>query len=504
MPEDTPAEPDDTRLDAAAPGTSESPAHPGTAGRVSGGDAAPGDLEDTEVAEVSAVPSAGSAPGEAAAQPPNAKVSSGTSRYQRPAPFETGQEVTGRVVKIDPNEVVVDLGLWVEGVVATRELSVEGDRPNDEVVAIGEEVAAVVTVPEDVSGRVRLSVARGLREAAWAAVDAALAAEGVLRGTVREAVKGGLRLDVGVTGFLPASQIELRPVGDLTPYVGRELECRIIETDRRRHQVVLSRRALLEAEREGRMHAALAELEAGQVLDGVVAGITPLGLFVDLGGVDGLVHNTEVAWTKVPNLRSEFRVGDEIKVKVLAVERERGRVSLSRRAVLEDPWALFSREHQAGDVVEGKVTQTTDFGAFVEVGGGVEGLVHISELAPYRVEKAADVVRSGDEVRVRVLQIDLGRRRLSLSIRAVDEDAGGGRERGGGGGRDDGGGGREGARRAKRGKRAPERYSVGHEEDASSVISGDGLAALAELGEQLRSREEPEGAPESTPEPADE
>ncbi|WP_307835646.1 S1 RNA-binding domain-containing protein [Paractinoplanes ferrugineus] len=259
------------------------------------------------------------------------------------------------------------------------------------------------------------------REQAWAAIEKLKDEDGVVKGPVTEAVKGGLILDIGVRGFLPASLVEMRRVRDLRPYVGRELEAKIIELDKNRNNVVLSRRAWLEQHRTEARTGLFDRLAKGQVRKGVVSSIVAFGAFVDLGGVDGLVHVSELSWRHVDHPSEVVRVGQEVEVEVLEVSQERKRVSLSLKATQEDPWRQFARIHTIGQIVPGQVTKLVPFGAFVQVEHGIEGLVHISELAGGHIESPEQIVQTGDTVLVKIIDIDLDRRRISLSLRQSNE-----------------------------------------------------------------------------------
>ncbi|GIF22392.1 small subunit ribosomal protein S1 [Actinoplanes tereljensis] len=259
------------------------------------------------------------------------------------------------------------------------------------------------------------------REELWASIEKIKDEDGTVRGPVTEAVKGGLILDIGVRGFLPASLVEMRRVRDLRPYVGRELEAKILELDRTRNNVVLSRRAWLEQHRTEARSGLFERLAKGQVRKGVVSSIVNFGAFVDLGGVDGLVHVSELSWRHVDHPSEVVRVGQEVEVEVLEVSSERKRVSLSLKATQEDPWRHFARTHQIGQIVPGRITKLVPFGAFVQVDDGIEGLVHISELSGGHIESPEQVVQTGDEVFAKVIDIDLERRRISLSLRQAAE-----------------------------------------------------------------------------------
>jgi small subunit ribosomal protein S1 len=334
--------------------------------------------------------------------------------------FKDGDLVEGTIVKVDRDEVLLDIGYKSEGVIPAKELSIRQDLDPSEIVQIGEHVEALVLQKEDKEGRLILSKKRAQYERAWSRIERIMNEGGTIRGPVIEVVKGGLILDIGLRGFLPASLVELRRVRDLHPFVGQELECKIIELDRNRNNVVLSRRAFLEeSQSEGRKKF-LESLKKGERRHGVVSSIVNFGAFVDIGGgVDGLVHVSELSWKHVDHPSEMVTVGQEVDVEVLDVELERERVSLSLKATQEDPWREFERKYQTGEVISGQITKLVPFGAFVRVGEGIEGLVHISELADEHVESPEQVVQVGDQVRVKVVDVDVSRRRISLSIKRV-------------------------------------------------------------------------------------
>lgn len=335
--------------------------------------------------------------------------------------FNDGDLIEGTVVKIDRDEVLLDVGYKTEGVIPSRELSIKHDVDPTEVVSVGDMVEALVLQKEDKEGRLILSKKRAQYERAWGDVEKIKDDDGVVTGTVIEVVKGGLILDIGLRGFLPASLVELRRVRDLAPYVGRRLEAKIIELDKNRNNVVLSRRALLEQTQSETRSTFLNNLAKGQVRKGVVSSIVNFGAFVDLGGVDGLVHVSELSWKHIEHASEVVEVGQEVTVEILEVDLERERVSLSLKATQEDPWQVFARTHAIGQVAPGKVTKLVPFGAFVRVADGIEGLVHISELSAKHVELAEQIVSVGDEVFVKVIDIDLERRRISLSLKQANE-----------------------------------------------------------------------------------
>jgi small subunit ribosomal protein S1 len=335
--------------------------------------------------------------------------------------FNDGDIVEGVIVKVDRDEVLLDIGYKTEGVIPSRELSIKHDVDPGEVVSVGDQVEALVLQKEDKEGRLILSKKRAQYERAWGTIERLKDEDGIVTGTVIEVVKGGLILDIGLRGFLPASLVEMRRVRDLQPYVGQELEAKIIELDKNRNNVVLSRRAWLEQTQSAVRHTFLTTLQKGQVRTGVVSSIVNFGAFVDLGGVDGLVHVSELSWKHIDHPSEVVEVGQEVTVEVLDVDMDRERVSLSLKATQEDPWQQFARTHQLGQVVPGKVTKLVPFGAFVRVDDGIEGLVHISELAERHVEIPEQVVQVGDEIFVKVIDIDLDRRRISLSLKQANE-----------------------------------------------------------------------------------
>ncbi|STC95676.1 30S ribosomal protein S1 [Corynebacterium renale] len=336
--------------------------------------------------------------------------------------FNDGDIVEGTVVKVDHDEVLLDIGFKTEGVIPTRELSIKHDIDPDEVVEIGDQIDALVLTKEDKEGRLILSKKRAQYERAWGTIEQLKENDEPVTGTVIEVVKGGLILDIGLRGFLPASLVEMRRVRDLEPYIGQELEAKIIELDKHRNNVVLSRRAYLEQTQSEVRSEFLHQLQKGQVRKGVVSSIVNFGAFVDLGGVDGLVHVSELSWKHIDHPSEVVSVGDEVTVEVLDVDLDRERVSLSLKATQEDPWRVFARTHAVGQIVPGKVTKLVPFGAFVRVEEGIEGLVHISELAQRHVEVPDQVVSVGEEIMVKVIDIDLDRRRISLSLKQADED----------------------------------------------------------------------------------
>jgi small subunit ribosomal protein S1 len=335
--------------------------------------------------------------------------------------FSEGDVVTGQVVRIDKDEVLVDIGYKSEGVIPSGELSIRRSVDPSDEVSLGEEVDALVLTKEDQEGRLILSKKRARFEKAWRRIEAAAETGEAVEGTVIEVVKGGLILDLGVRGFLPASLVDIRRVHNLDEFMSQKLECRVIELNRSRNNVVLSRRAVLEEERKEVRQQILGRLQPGQVVEGKISNIVDFGAFVDLEGIDGLIHISELSWSHVNHPSEVLSIGETVRVKVLDIDRDRQRISLGLKQTQEDPWQRVLDSYRPGDTLEGKVTKVVAFGAFVEIVPGVEGLVHISELAEHHVETPSEVVQPGDSARVKILEIDEERRRISLSIKRVGE-----------------------------------------------------------------------------------
>ncbi|HWW90316.1 MAG TPA: 30S ribosomal protein S1 [Solirubrobacteraceae bacterium] len=335
--------------------------------------------------------------------------------------IEEGEVVTGHVVRIDKDEVLVDIGYKSEGVIPAGELSIRKSvDPHDEV-HLGEEVDAIVLTKEDQDGRLIMSKKRARFEKAWRRIETAAESGEPVEGTVIEVVKGGLIIDLGVRGFLPASLVDIRRVPNLDEYMGTKIETKVIELNRSRNNVVLSRRAVLEEERKEVRQQILDRLQPGLVVEGQISNIVDFGAFVDLDGIDGLIHISELSWSHVNHPSEILAIGDTVKVKVLDIDRDRQRISLGLKQTQEDPWQRIVDTYNVGDELAGKVTKVVTFGAFVEILDGVEGLVHISELASHHVESPREIVHPGDEIRVKILEIDSERRRLSLSAKRVED-----------------------------------------------------------------------------------
>jgi len=332
-----------------------------------------------------------------------------------------GEVVSGKVVRVDKDEVLVDIGYKSEGVIPVSELSIRRSvNPADEV-QLGDEIDALVMTKEDAEGRLILSKKRARFEMAWKRIEGAAESGEPVEGIVIEVVKGGLILDLGVRGFLPASLVDIRRVQDLDEFMGQTLRCKVIELNRSRNNVVLSRRAVLEEERREMRQAILDRLSPGDVVEGTISNIVDFGAFVDLEGIDGLIHISELSWSHVNHPSELLEIGQEVRVKVLDIDRERQRISLGLKQTQSDPWQEVIDAYDQGDVVEGRVTKVVTFGAFVEILPGVEGLVHISELAEHHVENPREIVSQGETVQAKIIEMDAERRRLSLSLKRVED-----------------------------------------------------------------------------------
>ncbi len=336
--------------------------------------------------------------------------------------FEEGDIVTGTVVRVDKDEVLVDIGYKSEGVVPANELSIKKSVDPSDEVAVGDVIDALVLTKEDADGRLILSKKRARFERAWQRIEKAFEDGVPVEGTVIEVVKGGLILDLGVRGFLPASLVDIRRVADLEEFLGQTLRCRVIELNRFRNNVVLSRRAVLEEERRGVREQILDRMNVGDLTKGTISNIVDFGAFVDLDGIDGLIHISELSWSHVNHPSEVLTIGQEVTVKVLDIDRERQRISLGLKQTQKDPWQEVFENRQVNEIVHGKVTKLVSFGAFVEIEEGVEGLIHISELANHHVEEPSEILRPGQEINVKIIEIDPDRRRLSLSLKRLEPE----------------------------------------------------------------------------------
>ena len=334
---------------------------------------------------------------------------------------EDGQLVSGTVVKVDREEALLDIGFKSEGVIPRRELSIRNDVSVDELVSLGDQIQALVIQKEDKEGRLILSKKRAQYEKAWGDIQEVKDNDGMVKGLVIEVVKGGLIVDIGLRGFLPASLVELRRVRDLQPYMGMEIEAKIIELDKNRNNVVLSRRSWLEETQKEQREEFLDLLKPGERRKGIISSVVNFGAFVDLGGMDGLIHVSELSWKHVSHPSDVVTIGDEVDIEVLEVDLDRERISLSLKATQQDPWQEFADSHRVGELVYGRVTKLVPFGSFVQVGDNIEGLVHISEMSEHHVDLPEQVVTPGEELWVKIIEIDLEKRRISLSVKQAAE-----------------------------------------------------------------------------------
>ena len=334
---------------------------------------------------------------------------------------EDGQLVAGTVVKVDREEALLDIGFKSEGVIPRRELSLRNDVAVDELVNVGDQIEALVIQKEDKDGRLILSKKRAQYEKAWGDIQKVKDNDGMVKGLVIEVVKGGLIVDIGLRGFLPASLVELRRVRDLQPYMGMEIEAKIIELDKNRNNVVLSRRSWLEETQKEQREEFLDLLKPGERRKGVISSVVNFGAFVDLGGMDGLIHVSELSWKHVSHPSEVVTIGDEVDIEVLEVDLDRERISLSLKATQQDPWQEFADTHRVGELVYGRVTKLVPFGSFIQVGENIEGLVHISEMSNHHVDLPEQVVTPGEELWVKIIDVDLEKRRISLSVKQAAE-----------------------------------------------------------------------------------
>ena len=334
--------------------------------------------------------------------------------------FNDGDVIEGTIVRIDRNEVMVDVGYKSEGVIPSRELSVRKSVNPKDLVNEGDKIQALVLDKEDDEGRLILSVKRAIYEKAWGDIQEISDNDKSVKGTVIESVKGGLIVDIGVRGFLPASLIDVRRVKELTSYIDEEIDAKILELDRQSNNIVLSRKAHLEQKQSGRRTSFLENLEVGNIKEGKISSIVNFGAFVDIGGMDGLVHVSELSWRHVENPNEVVKVGDTVTVKVLEIDNDKERISLSIKQVTEDPWSDFELQYQQDDIVDGEVTKVVPFGAFVTIGKGVEGLVHVSEISVDKVDSPELALAIGQKVKIKITELDIPKRRVNLSIKQAD------------------------------------------------------------------------------------
>ena len=337
------------------------------------------------------------------------------------ADLKRGQIVKGTVSQIKEDGVYVDVNYKTDGFIPLRELTYKDISDPHEIVELNEEIDVVVLTLEDSEGNMILSKKRADFEKAWESIMDAFENNKIIEAEVTKVVKGGLVADVGLRGFIPASHVAIGFVENLDEYVGKTLRLKVIEVERDKNNVVLSAREVLEEEKEKEKEKTLANLEAGQTVKGQITKLVDFGAFVDLGGVEGLLHISEMSWGRIGHPSEMFEEGQEIEVKVLSIDKDEERISLGYKQLLPDPWQEFVKKHYEGEVISGTVTKIVDFGAFVEVGEGVEGLIHISQLSHRHVKTPDEVVSEGEEVQVKILNIDEGQKRVGLSIKELQE-----------------------------------------------------------------------------------
>ncbi|NLA59438.1 MAG: bifunctional 4-hydroxy-3-methylbut-2-enyl diphosphate reductase/30S ribosomal protein S1 [Firmicutes bacterium] len=335
-----------------------------------------------------------------------------------------GDIVRGKVVQVSSDEVLVHVGGKSEGRIPRHELGLKGDQEPADILAVGDEIDVYVVRTDDSEGSVVLSKRRADQIRAWKELEEIYEKGETLEATVTERVKGGLLVDVGVRGFVPASHVARNYVEDLDSYVGKTLRLKIIELDRQRNNVVLSHREVLEEEYQKQKEIIFNTYQPGDIVDGVVRRLTDFGAFVDIGsGVEGLLHVSEMAYSRVNHPSDVLSENQEIKVMILNLDKETERISLGLKQTLPDPWDNIGSKYHEGDIVQGEVTRTVDFGAFVKLEDGVEGLVHISQLADHHVANTEDVVTAGQQVKVKIISIDEEARRIGLSMKEAKREA---------------------------------------------------------------------------------
>jgi small subunit ribosomal protein S1 len=333
--------------------------------------------------------------------------------------FDEGDILKGKVVKIDKDEVLVDVGFKSEGVIPLNELSIRNGVKPEDVLSLEEEIEIMVLQKEDQDGRLILSRKRAEIEKSFDRIESIYQNDEVVEGQVIEYVKGGLILDIGLRGFLPASLIDIKKTRELSSYIGERYACKIIEVDRNRNNVVLSRKAIIEDERKEQRKEVLDSIEIGQIRKGSITSIADFGAFVDVDGIDGLIHISELSWNHVKHPSEVVKVGQEVNVEILDIDYEKQRLSLGLKQTQKDPWVEKIKNYKVGDIVPGKVTRIVKFGLFVQIQEDMEGLVHISELSVEPVKKPSDVAKIGDEVIVKIIDIDFDKRRMAFSIKQV-------------------------------------------------------------------------------------
>ncbi|KZE77214.1 30S ribosomal protein S1 [Paenibacillus elgii] len=335
--------------------------------------------------------------------------------------IKKGDIVTGKVIKVDADQAVVDVGYKYDGIVSVRELSSVQLDNAEEIVQVGQEIELKVLTIDDNKEKLVLSKRAIDSEKSWEKLAADMENKTILEAKVAEVVKGGLVVDVGLRGFVPASMVERTFVEDFSDYKGRTLRLRVKEMDREKNKVILSQKDVLDEEFEAKKQETISKLSVGQELTGTVQRLTQFGAFVDIGGVDGLVHISEMAWHHVEHASEVVKEGDQVRVQVLKLDPANERISLSIKATQPGPWESVKNKINIGDIVTGTVKRLVQFGAFIEVAPGVEGLVHISQIAHRHIATPFEVLKEGQEVQVKVLDMNPGEKRISLSIKETEE-----------------------------------------------------------------------------------
>jgi small subunit ribosomal protein S1 len=336
--------------------------------------------------------------------------------------ISVGDVVKATVTKVEDKQALVDVGYKYDGLIPISELSPLHVEKVSDVVSVGDTFDVKVLKLNDEKEELVVSKKAVAMEAAWKDLEQKMSSGEIIEATVKEVVKGGLVVDVGVRGFIPASMVERHFVEDFSDYKGKTLRLKVVEMDKEKNKVILSHKAVLEEEAQQQKKAVLEKLQPGQILEGTVQRMTDFGVFVDIGGVDGLVHVSEMAWHRVEKPSDVVKEGDKVQVKVLKVDKENERISLSIKETQPGPWAKVGEQFKTGDIVTGTVKRLVSFGAFVEIAPGIEGLVHISQIANRRVATPGEVLKEGQEVQVKILDVVPSEQRVSLSIRAVEED----------------------------------------------------------------------------------
>ncbi|MBA5850417.1 30S ribosomal protein S1 [Clostridium sp. cel8] len=336
--------------------------------------------------------------------------------------IKVGEVVTGKIIAVTSEELIVNIGYVTDGIVKRQEINIDSNLNLEDCFKVGEEINVYIEKIEDEDGNVALSKVKADEILAWNKLNSALKNDDTVKVVVDKVVKGGLICNIGgIQAFMPASQVSVKYVDDLSGFVGKVLNTKIIELDKRRNRVVISRREVEQIEIENKKNDILNSIEPGQKVKGKVDRITKFGAFVDLGGIDGLIHISELSWERVKDPHDVVSVGDELEVYVLNVDREKSKISLSLKDVDDDPWNKVEEKYKIGDNIRGKIVKFINIGAFVEIEAGIEGFVHISEMSYEHIAKPEDIVNLGDFVDVKILNIDMESKRISLSMKDASE-----------------------------------------------------------------------------------